>query len=65
MWNHRPRRTISQSAAQASRLSSMQAAEKDIDERLAALRQQYRQKRQRSITEELFDIVAGFEELPH
>jgi F-type H+-transporting ATPase subunit gamma len=45
----------------ASRLSAMEAAEDRIDHRLDDLRNQYHQLRQRSITEELFDIVAGFE----
>ena len=45
----------------ASRLASMQGAEKNIGERLAELNNQYHQQRQMSITEELLDIVAGFE----
>jgi F-type H+-transporting ATPase subunit gamma len=45
----------------ASRLASMQAAEKNIEERLEQLTTQYNQERQRSITEELLDIVAGAE----
>jgi F-type H+-transporting ATPase subunit gamma len=45
----------------ASRLASMQGAEKNIGERLAELNNQYNQQRQMSITEELLDIVAGFE----
>lgn len=47
----------------ASRLSSMQAAEKNIEDHLAALTTHYHQQRQQSITEELLDIVAGFETL--
>jgi F-type H+-transporting ATPase subunit gamma len=47
----------------ASRLSSMQAAEKNIEERLTDLNAKYRQQRQNSITGELLDIVAGFEAL--
>lgn len=47
----------------ASRLSSMQAAEKNIRERLSDLNSQYRRGRQSSITGELLDIVAGFEAL--
>ncbi|MFZ6030143.1 MAG: F0F1 ATP synthase subunit gamma [Chloroflexota bacterium] len=47
----------------ASRLASMQAAEKNIDERLDTLRAQYHHLRQSSITEELMDIVAGYEVL--
>jgi F-type H+-transporting ATPase subunit gamma len=50
-------------AENASRIASMQAAEKNIEERLARLEAAFRQERQRSITEELLDIVAGFEVL--
>jgi F-type H+-transporting ATPase subunit gamma len=45
----------------ASRLSSMQAAEKNIEERLDELNAQYHDLRQSSITEELMDVVAGYE----
>ncbi len=41
----------------------MQAAERNIDEHVEELRASYRQRRQQSITEELMDIVAGFEAL--
>jgi len=44
-----------------SRLASMQAAEKNIQDHLGRLALDYHQKRQQSITEELLDIVAGFE----
>lgn len=47
----------------AGRLASMQAAEKNIEERLSNLNAQYRQQRQNSITGELLDIVSGFEAL--
>lgn len=47
----------------ASRLASMQGAEKNIDERLSEFRAQYRQIRQTSITEEILDIVTGYEAL--
>jgi F-type H+-transporting ATPase subunit gamma len=47
----------------AARLASMQAAEKNIDERLDQLAGLFHQKRQTSITSELLDIVAGFEAL--
>jgi len=47
----------------AARLAAMQAAENNIDERLKDLRRQYNQLRQSTITEELLDIVAGFEAL--
>ncbi|MBE9066884.1 F0F1 ATP synthase subunit gamma [Leptolyngbya cf. ectocarpi LEGE 11479] len=45
----------------ASRLAAMQVAEKNIDERLQALKVTYQQQRQDAITEEILDIVAGFE----
>lgn len=45
----------------ASRLASMQAAEKNIAELLDELTTQYQQERQTSITNELLDIVSGFE----
>lgn len=44
----------------ASRLSSMQSAEKNIEERLVELNYKYRRERQNSITEELNDIISGF-----
>jgi len=47
----------------ASRLGSMQRAERNIDERLEELTRDFRHQRQTSITEELFDIIAGFEAL--
>jgi F-type H+-transporting ATPase subunit gamma len=47
----------------ASRLAAMQGAEKNIEELLSELNSQYHQQRQKSITEELLDIVAGFEAL--
>jgi F-type H+-transporting ATPase subunit gamma len=47
----------------ASRLASMQAAEKNIQNHLSRLTLDYHQGRQQSITEELLDIVAGFETL--
>ena len=46
----------------ASRLASMQAAQKNIEERLTELNAQYRHQRQSSITSELLDIVSGFEQ---
>ena len=45
----------------ASRLFAMQRAEKNIEERLEELQRQYQQQRQMTITEELLDIVSGFE----
>lgn len=47
----------------ASRVASMQAAERNVEEHVEELHATYRQLRQRSITEELMDIVAGFEAL--
>jgi F-type H+-transporting ATPase subunit gamma len=47
----------------AMRLASMQGAEKNIEERLAELQHKFHQTRQMSITEELLDIVSGFEAL--
>lgn len=47
----------------ASRLASMQGAEKNIEEMLGELRSRFNQQRQRGITEELLDIVSGFEAL--
>ncbi|MCC0179271.1 F0F1 ATP synthase subunit gamma [Waterburya agarophytonicola K14] len=46
-----------------SRLAAMQMAEKNISERLTELNTQFNQQRQTAITEELLDIVAGFEAL--
>ena len=46
-----------------SRLSSMQAAQNNIEERLTELNSQHRHQRQSSITSELLDIVSGFEAL--
>lgn len=44
----------------ASRLASMQAAEKNIDERLGLLNAKYRRQRQNQITEEVNDVISGF-----
>jgi F-type H+-transporting ATPase subunit gamma len=46
-----------------ARLAAMQGAENNIEERLKDLHLQYNQLRQSTITEELLDIVAGFEAL--
>lgn len=48
-------------AEYASRLSAMQRAETKIEERLEILRAEFLRERQASITEELLDIMAGFE----
>jgi F-type H+-transporting ATPase subunit gamma len=47
----------------AQRLAAMQAAEKNIDDRLEELTVQYHRVRQSAITSELLDIMAGFEAL--
>jgi F-type H+-transporting ATPase subunit gamma len=50
-------------AENASRLRSMQAAERNIEERLDELRGRYHRARQSAITAELLDIVVGSESL--
>lgn len=47
----------------ASRLITMQAAEKNIEERLAELNTEYHGQRQGQITSELLDIMSGVEAL--
>lgn len=47
----------------ASRIAAMQAAEKNIEERLDELRGTFNLLRQSAITEELLDVVTGFEAL--
>ena len=47
----------------ASRLAAMQSAEKNIEERLEELYLHFHRQRQMTITEELLDIVSGFEAL--
>ena len=47
----------------ASRLASMQAAEKNIEEKLEEIHNRYMHQRQGSITAELLDIISGFEVL--
>jgi F-type H+-transporting ATPase subunit gamma len=47
----------------ASRLAAMQGAEKNIDDVLSDLKLQFHQERQMAITDELLDIVSGFEAL--
>lgn len=54
---------FSLAAENASRLAAMQAAEKNIRERLDELKTVYQQQRQAAITEELLDIVSGFKAL--
>ncbi len=41
----------------------MQVAERNIEDRMGELRALFHQRRQSAITEELFDIVTGFEAL--
>jgi F-type H+-transporting ATPase subunit gamma len=50
-------------AENASRLAAMHAAQRNIEERLDALRGQFHLQRQTSITTELLDIVSGYEAL--
>jgi F-type H+-transporting ATPase subunit gamma len=47
----------------ASRLSSMQAAERNIEEHLNELSNQYRKRRQEVISSEMQDVLVGFEAL--
>lgn len=47
----------------ASRLASMQRAEKSIDGMLDDLNRKFHRLRQEGIDEELFDVLAGFEAL--
>jgi F-type H+-transporting ATPase subunit gamma len=47
----------------ASRLAAMQRADKNINDLLVTLHGTFHQLRQRSIDEELFDVVSGFEAL--
>jgi F-type H+-transporting ATPase subunit gamma len=47
----------------ASRLSAMQRADKNIDELLEDLNRTFHRSRQNGIDEELFDVVSGFEAL--
>lgn len=47
----------------ASRLAAMQAAEKNIEEKIDELYARYHRHRQAAITEELLDVISGFEAL--
>jgi len=51
---------LSLAAENTSRLAAMQAAEKNINERLDQLKTSFQQERQAAITEELLDIISGF-----
>jgi F-type H+-transporting ATPase subunit gamma len=53
----------SQASENSARLAAMQAAERNIEDRLDELNSQYHDQRQNSITSELLDIVSGFEVL--
>lgn len=53
----------SMASENASRLIAMRKAEQNIEEQLEELDAQFNKQRQDSITEELLDIVAGFEAL--
>jgi F-type H+-transporting ATPase subunit gamma len=48
-----------------ARLVAMRRAEKNIDELLGELNQDFHRQRQTSIDEELFDVIAGYELLSH
>ncbi len=58
-------RSVAQSLAaeNAGRLAAMQVAEKNISERLDELQAAFHQQRQSTITEELLDVISGFEAL--
>jgi F-type H+-transporting ATPase subunit gamma len=58
-------RALAQSSAaeNAARLMAMQAAEKNILETQENLMARFREQRQANITNELLDIVSGFEAL--
>lgn len=47
----------------ASRLQAMQAAERNVEEKLQELRGDFHRRRQDAITSELLDIVSGYEAL--
>lgn len=47
----------------ASRIAAMQAAERNINDRLQELRSDFSRQRQTTITEELLDVVTGYEAL--
>jgi F-type H+-transporting ATPase subunit gamma len=50
-------------AENAARLASMQRAEKNIEETMDELKLKYHSMRQNTISEELFDVISGFEAL--
>lgn len=51
----------SQASEHQSRLAAMQAAQRNLDERLDEVTMRYRRARQNAITSELLDVVSGFE----
>jgi F-type H+-transporting ATPase subunit gamma len=53
----------SQTAEHASRLSAMQAAERNLDDRRTDVLAAFRRRRQDEITAELLDVIAGYETL--
>ena len=53
----------SQASEHSSRLSAMQSAERNLDERMADVTMDYRRARQTVITSELLELVSGFEAL--
>ena len=53
----------SMASEHATRLASMQAAERNIQEHLEEMSGAFRRRRQEAITEELLDIVGGYESL--
>ena len=53
----------SMASEHATRLAAMQAAERNIQEHLEEMNGAFRRRRQQAITEELLDVVAGFETL--
>ena len=53
----------SMAAENAARLASMQRAEKNIEETMEDLRRTFHTMRQNAISEELFDVISGFEAL--
>lgn len=53
--------TDSLASENASRLASMQRAEKNIKDSLVQLNDQHQRLRQNEIDEELFDVISGFE----
>ncbi len=53
----------SMASEHASRLAAMQAAERNIKEHLEDANAEYRRRRQEQITDEILDVISGFEAL--